>query len=319
MNAQVPYLAKLARRAAGPAPLQPGRPLFPGTAYLAGRLLAADDGENLPRGRAGRADPAARAGRADAIATPAGPDRPGLTAVRTGSVSVPRAQLTQAAAAQQTTSAPAGHTAQQMTSAPAGHTAQPTEPRPPGPVPSASAHPPASAARGWPPQAPASVPSWETPVELTRPAELAAAAGQAGTRSTAPPAPLAGSPASWPGQASAATANRDQGPSAAAATTGKIPALPPPALAPRPDEPTEPTGPGLFGSRQQLPGGPGPDRVSIGTIEVTVVPPTRPGAESRPGVQAPRGRPRPASLLAAHGGTSRLRDGLRRWYGIAQG
>ena len=59
--------------------------------------------------------------------------------------------------------------------------------------------------------------------------------------------------------------------------------------------------------------------MSIGTIEVTVVPPARPGRESRPGAQVPRGGPRPASLLAAHGGTSRLRDGLRRWYGIAQG
>jgi len=304
VSARVAYLARLAGRAAGPAPLQPARPLFPGTAYLAGRLLAADDAENLPRRRAGSADPAARAGSADAIATPAGPDRPGLTAVRTGSVLAPRAQQAQAAVAQPATSAPAGHTA------------QPTEPRPPGPVPSASAHPPASAARGWPPQAPASVPSWGTPVELPRPAELASAAGQAGTRSAAPPAPLTGPPASWPGQASAATADSDKGPSPAAAATGRVPALPPPALASRPDEPT---GPGPFGSHQQLPGGPGPDRVSIGTIEVTVVPPPRPGTESRPGGQAPRGRPRPASLLAAHGGTSRLRDGLRRWYGIAQG
>lgn len=304
MSAPVPYLARLARRAAGPAPLQPARPLFPGTAYLAGRLLAADDAENLPRGRAGSADPAARAGSADAIATSAGPDRPGLTAVRTSSVLVPRAPQAQAAAAAQTTSAPAGHTA------------APTEPQPPGPVPSASAHPPASAARGWPPQAPASVSSRGTPVELTRPAELAAAAGQGGTRSAAPPGQLNGPPASWPGQARAATADGDQGPSAAAAATGKVPALPPPALAPRPDEPT---GPGPFGPRQQLPGAPGPDRVSIGTIEVTVVPPARPGTGSRPGARAPRIRPRPASLLAADGGTSRLRDGLRRWYGIAQG
>jgi hypothetical protein len=56
-----------------------------------------------------------------------------------------------------------------------------------------------------------------------------------------------------------------------------------------------------------------PETVSIGTIEVTVVPPAKPRAvPSRP---APR-RERPPSRL---GGADPLRDGRRRWYGTAQG
>lgn len=56
-----------------------------------------------------------------------------------------------------------------------------------------------------------------------------------------------------------------------------------------------------------------PETVSIGTIEVTVVPAAKPRAvSSRP---APR-RERPPSRLA---GSDPLRDGRRRWYGVAQG
>jgi hypothetical protein len=63
------------------------------------------------------------------------------------------------------------------------------------------------------------------------------------------------------------------------------------------------------------------NRVSIGTIEVTVVPPPppAPAREVKPPVQAAHDMPRPPSLLAVSTGADRLRDGLRRWYGTAQG
>jgi hypothetical protein len=61
--------------------------------------------------------------------------------------------------------------------------------------------------------------------------------------------------------------------------------------------------------------------VSIGTIEVTVVPPARPGPAaggtgqgSFPGAGAV-----PDAAGPRTAGAQRLRDGLRRWYGIAQG
>ena len=66
----------------------------------------------------------------------------------------------------------------------------------------------------------------------------------------------------------------------------------------------------------------GRPRVSIGTIEVTVVPPAPaalPAPAIRPPAQVVPGWSRPPSLLAASAGADRLRDGLRRWYGTAQG
>jgi hypothetical protein len=65
-----------------------------------------------------------------------------------------------------------------------------------------------------------------------------------------------------------------------------------------------------------------PPRVSIGTIDVTVLPPAPPAPPApgiRPPAQAARGWTRSPSLLAATAGADRLRDGLRRWYGTAQG
>lgn len=75
------------------------------------------------------------------------------------------------------------------------------------------------------------------------------------------------------------------------------------------------------GEPRQRPRGPRPTRLSIGTIEVTVVSPAPAGAahETRATTQAARSRPRPPSLLAANVGADRLREGLRRWYGTAQG
>lgn len=69
-------------------------------------------------------------------------------------------------------------------------------------------------------------------------------------------------------------------------------------------------------------GGSSRARVSIGTIEVTVVPPARPTppasdirAFGQPAPTASRAR----SMLATGPGSNRLRDGLRRWHGTAQG
>jgi hypothetical protein len=66
----------------------------------------------------------------------------------------------------------------------------------------------------------------------------------------------------------------------------------------------------------------GQPRVSIGTIEVTVVPAATPAPESgrnqAPAPAAP-GRPRPASPHTAGMTAGRLTQGLRRWHGIAQG
>lgn len=73
------------------------------------------------------------------------------------------------------------------------------------------------------------------------------------------------------------------------------------------------TGPG----RRRPPVG-RPAQVSIGAIEVTVVPPAEPAApQSTPPER--RDRPRPVSAPPAFSGADRLRDGLRRWHGIAQG
>lgn len=66
---------------------------------------------------------------------------------------------------------------------------------------------------------------------------------------------------------------------------------------------------------------PAPPRVTIGTIEVTVVPSARfahgtPGPAPAPPAGAP---PQPATPLAEEDTAWPPPDGLRRWYGIAQG
>ncbi len=94
--------------------------------------------------------------------------------------------------------------------------------------------------------------------------------------------------------------------------------IPPPSPATRPI-----TVPGPEqGEPYQQPRVPGAPRVSIGTIDVTVLPPAPPAPpapEIRPPAQVARGWTRPPSLLAATAGAGRLRDGVRRWYGTAQG
>jgi hypothetical protein len=123
---------------------------------------------------------------------------------------------------------------------------------------------------------------------------------------------------------------------AAASQAGRGPGTPPAFGASELDRPREPTAvrdPILQPASDPPPAaisetGPGEPRVprrprvSIGTIEVTVVPPAPPAPavpEIRIPVPVTPGRPRPPSPFAAGEGADRLRHGLRRWYGTAQG
>lgn len=88
--------------------------------------------------------------------------------------------------------------------------------------------------------------------------------------------------------------------------------MPAPASASGTTGPASPAGPDAgHGQDRRL--GSRPAQVSIGTIEVTVVPPAAP--RQPPG----RDRPRPVSPLPASPPADRLRDGIRRWHGTAQG
>jgi hypothetical protein len=77
---------------------------------------------------------------------------------------------------------------------------------------------------------------------------------------------------------------------------------------------------GQPGGSRRDPGAASGARVSIGTIEVTVVPPPAPAVRDvpTPAHTAPS-RPRAGSALAPRPASDRLRDSLRRWYGTAQG
>ena len=132
-----------------------------------------------------------------------------------------------------------------------------------------------------------------------------AAAGPVGS-----PAPAAAGPVGSPAPATA-TLGRLQVPIAAPDL------LPPSGIVPR-SATAAGTGPD---GRLQDPRASGQPRVSIGTIEVTVVPAAPPAPEigrNRPPAPAAPGRSRPASQPAA-GLAAGWAQGLRRWYGIAQG
>jgi hypothetical protein len=137
-------------------------------------------------------------------------------------------------------------------------------------------------------------PVWALPIEL--PGSDARGAGQAGG-----PAPT-----------SATGTSQASSPAAHAAEAILQPAAAP-ALGP-----THGTRPGQSDASSP--------RVSIGTIEVTIVaPPAQqpaPGAPALPGRQQEHTAPtwsRPPSLLTASRRSDRLRSGLRRWHGTAQG
>jgi hypothetical protein len=173
-------------------------------------------------------------------------------------------------------------------------------------------------------------PLWGEPVDLPGSAGLRpvddgtkppAATAPPEDRAAVPPGPAPESPASpyrkpsLAGTGLPVTLTRGHAappPSREAASDLVPPPMPQPALRPTPGaEPEEwPRGPG----------GSGPPRVSIGTVEVTVVPPApAPAArEIQPPAQAARGWSRPPARFAASDGGGRLRDGVRRWYGTAQ-
>jgi hypothetical protein len=130
-----------------------------------------------------------------------------------------------------------------------------------------------------------------------------------------PPAPLQPKPAAQPGSPEQGLAKQGLAPAAGTDAgndwTAGQDLLPPAARAAGPDEQA-----GTGGSRREPAG-----HLTIGTIEVTVVPPARQArgaGEPRPAAPSPALAPRPAAGLA-EAGSARLRDGLRRWYGIAQG
>jgi hypothetical protein len=178
-------------------------------------------------------------------------------------------------------------------------------------------------------------PLWGTPVDLPTTIELAPATRDTDRRAAAAPPPGSIAWPAEPGPASTARSHQNRhtkdsdlsmtpgAPKTADPDRSWTPAavrelVPPTASAPpssaRPDP--EP------GDALQKPRVPGRrPQVSIGTIDVTVVPPAPPApaaAEIRPPVQAAPTWSRPPSLLAADPGASRMRDGLRRWYGTAQ-
>jgi hypothetical protein len=384
MSAQVPYLARLAKRVAGPALLRPPRQLFPDDAHppadspdrgdsplrdrrdVAGGLsravpdsgsgqelpavpgIAIQGGEHSGEHRAGGAaivPAAAQTGdiRAEDMGDPAGTARPPTPRPAPGTPL--------------RSPAPSPRVGDDTSSVTPAHPGPPADPlaRPPRPLQPDTSQSLADDARGWPPGSSTAVPQRKTPVmpprttgpvpvtgQIERPATApwsAAAAGLAASPAIAQPSGprLAGPEPADPGPADQGRRHRN-GPfggeasipvrprAQVAGDAGRPPGpatardlLPPPASAPRPVE--------LSGSNSggsgQAPRGSAQARVSIGTIEVTVVPPARPAAvparEIEPPAHAPHARFRPPSLLAASAGAGRLRDGLRRWYGIAQG
>ena len=171
--------------------------------------------------------------------------------------------------------------------------------RPAGPAGPGTPEGPTDTAVKRPPVFPASTSQWGTPAELPQTGLRASPSGNE-TRIASASRIL-----------DAADAPRRPGGTAAVHDL-----LPSPGIMPGPVELS-----GLRPGGTRPAGGIGRPQVSIGTIEVTVVPPTRP--ESATGVQPPaptaRSRFSDGVRLAADAGSDRIQSGLRRWYGTAQG
>jgi hypothetical protein len=386
MKTEVPYLARLARQAAGQPALRPPRQLFSGdidlpvgspgyfgsprrhavdaaAPRLVGAVTASDGGEQ-PTPEA-----LAPASRADRIPTPGRPG--GSAAVEpavAGNAPVTSARPEPAAATRTAPERPdlprppravpqrpgAGHA--KVSAAAVGSPAgiRPVPPAPePGPARDAR---PAVDRPARPPESWASSLS-DGPVALPDSLQPAPRADQPAPRADQPapradqPAPRADQPApradqadrraelvpravpAGPGpsgpaglrqhqrtdDASGAVAHQTAlGPGAPAAGDLDFPREPAAVrdLVPRPASDPPPvaisrTGPG----EPRVPRRP---RVSIGTIEVTVVPPAPAAPEIRLPAPVTPGWSRPPSPFAASEGADRLRHGLRRWYGTAQ-
>jgi hypothetical protein len=189
-----------------------------------------------------------------------------------------------------------------------------------------------------------SSPLWGAPVNLPEAIELAPVAGEAARRaisaSPAGPATPPGGHAIPPagpatagthqgqrtGDAGSLVAHRASGhhvPDAEDATALYGPREPAPVRDLRPPLPSRTRPAAMSGTEtgepHREPRAPGRPQVSIGTIEVTVLPPAPAVHQALPPPPVARGWSRPPSLLASSAGMDRLRDGLRRWYGTAQG
>jgi hypothetical protein len=220
-------------------------------------------------------------------------------------------------------------------SAGARSAASPEEPPPT----SSRSRPEGGTGRARPPGSWAS-PLWGAPVDLPEAIEFAPVTGEATRRAiSASPAGPATPPA---GPGTAATAGTRQGqrtgdvgpsvarraadhqvPDAEDAADPYRPREPAPVRDLRPPPPSRARPAAMSGTEPGEPHrelrAPGRPQVSIGTIEVTVLPPAPAVHEAQPSPPVARGWSRPPSLLASSAGMDRLRDGLRRWYGTAQG
>ncbi len=341
MRAQIPYLARLAPQAAGRATLRPPRQLFagdtvraPGAAVPAapGAAVPAAPGAAIPAAPAAAAEPAPAldilaappsapavgASGTGILAAPAGPDVPGPAKIAPHPPPAPQIEFPLAAG-----TAPAAPVT-------AGLGTHPVRPLPPG-----GSRPEGEAATELLPGS-LEGPLWGTPVELPGTFEPVPVTGETDRRAAAAARRSPGALPSGSGRVGAADSPRGPGSGARDISVtlgrqdsavgpnhpgglGEVRELVPPAgSAPRS---IAMLGPDPGGSHR-APNASGRARVSIGTIEVTVVPPARPvPPPTRSGL---RRRCRvaglgPPSLLAASAGAGRLRDGLRRWYGTAQG
>jgi hypothetical protein len=387
MKAAVPYLARLARQAAGDPVLRPPRQLFSGDARIAVRspghqgfyqphadlaatpepfvFLPLPSGEEQPPAPSTAGFPPARdtlgepaAGPSAEAALPGGPaaalpPAPPAEAVPTGP-----APLTPAATASAAPPRPPqlqphhrGAAAPGFPAADDSDRAYPPGGRPVSPL--AEPRPVSSprhtantvdAAPGRPPHSWTSA-LWDGPVDLPEASRPALASGEPepwGVPSS-PAGPVAPPSPPWPAPAAGwhqGQPSDDAGTQLADATSdalimpgvaddadpGRAPEpsavrdlLPPltAAQVPAASLGAEP------GERRREPRVP-PPRVSIGTIEVTVVPPppapvapavgtSGPAAQAMPSWSGPVAPPTTAA------GPDRLRDGVRRWFGTAQG
>jgi hypothetical protein len=339
MKAAVPYMAALTGAPRAGAALQPPRQLFGGAARV-------DRTAEQPRPRAAPPPEDAASASGPEPAVPAGnadSQFAAIEALATGSRGAPSAKL----ATRPTTRPPTQPTGASERPAVPSHSPEPTSDTGSPPSIPHAAEPPRTA--GAPPErVPLSFadPLWDEPIALSARA-LAPAAPRAGADRPAAsesdalgpepvrPAPTTAAPArvapplpalAGPRSPEAARPVGTIGPSGPLGSETPRPSA---AAVPEPARPESaaPSAPGLAPPRPGSRGGEPaeqrrapqglpraqPESVSIGTIEVTVVPPAKPRVV--PPRPAPR-RERPPSRLA---GSDPLRDGRRRWYGVAQG
>jgi hypothetical protein len=384
MNADVPYLARLTRQAAGQPMLRPPRQLFTGDVDMpvhstghpgTPRRRAVNAAMPSPPGSLPPSDHGGQSPLPEATAPPPaeGTERARETSRQDGSATVePEAAVLSSTASARSTwpepevalgspdiswpppAAPhrpgAAHPEVPGVAAVGAANPDGTHPGTPltGPLPPRSPWPTVDAGHERPPGSRVSS-LWEGPVELPAAVELAPAAGRPDRRAgpLSPGAPVAlpvappSAPSSWPGPIAPAGSRQDhRADDAGAAAVARRAEVGPGALGPGGttdlDRSREPAAirdltpqpisnsPPVAMPRTE-PGEPlvpPRPRVSIGTIEVTVVPPAPPAPavrEIQPPAPVTRGWSRSPSAFAASAGADRLRYGFRRWYGTAQG